>query len=98
MKQLSRAPDPAVHGDYLLMEAGDDPTRRTDVTKNWWESKINWVSVLGVAAQIANYMGWIVPPDLVEQTAVLLGAAQTVLTVIMRTWFTTVPVVNAVKP
>lgn len=65
--------------------------------KTWLESKINWVAVMGVIAQVANFVGWMVPPDLIADMAVMLAAVQSVATIVMRTWFTTLPIVQSVK-
>jgi len=61
-------------------------------TKKWYESKINWVAVVGTAAQLVNVFGLIVPAELVPQVAVGMAIAQSALTFVMRTWFTDVNV------
>lgn len=65
--------------------------------KKWWESKVNWVAILGIVAQMANFTGFIVPPDLIANVAVLLASVQSVLTVIARTWFSPTVVTQSVK-
>lgn len=57
--------------------------------KKWYESKVNWIQIFGLAAQGAIWMGWAVPVDLQIQAAAMMVGAQSVLTLIMRTWFTT---------
>ena len=57
-------------------------------TKAWYESKINWVAVVGGAAQLVNVFGLIVPPELIPQVAVGMALAQSVVTMIMRNYFT----------
>jgi len=67
--------------DELLIE-------NTTMQKAWYESKINWTAVVGAAAQLVNVFGLIVPPDMIPQVAVGLALAQSVVTMVMRNYFT----------
>lgn len=56
-----------------------------------WYSKINWVQIGGFAAMGATVLGWTVPPDLIPATAVAIQGVSTVVTIVIRTWFTGKP-------
>ena len=69
-----------------------EPFEDAKMDKAWYESKINWTAVVGAAAQLVNVFGLIVPPDMIPQVAVGMALAQSVITVVMRTYFTNVNV------
>ncbi len=56
--------------------------------KKWYESKINWVAVVGGAAQLVNLFGLVVPPEIIPQIAVGMALAQSVVTMVLRNYFT----------
>lgn len=62
------------------------------VESSWW-SKINWTQWVSLLASILTVYG--IPMDAPTQAAVVLGiqSLQTVLTWVLRTWFT-----NTVTP
>jgi hypothetical protein len=64
--------------------------------KQWWESKINWTQLIGTAAMVAAYLGYIVPPDLVPATVTAIASVQAAVTLVLRTWFTKDVVAQAV--
>ena len=57
--------------------------------KSDWASKINWVQMASVAASILIVFGVNVPPELQAQIAAAITALSAVVTIVMRTWFTT---------
>ena len=61
---------------------------KTMETKKWYESKINWTAVVGAAAQLVNVFGLVVPPEMIPQVAVGMALAQSVVTMILRNYFT----------
>lgn len=53
----------------------------------WYESKINWVSIIGIAAQAGNFLGVVsLDADTQLQIAAGLGALQGLLTGVLKTW------------
>ena len=54
-----------------------------------FESKINWTQVLGVLASLLTAFGFDIPSDLVPAVLVAVQAGIALVTVILRTWFTT---------
>ena len=56
--------------------------------KKWYESKINWTAVVGAAAQLVNVFGLVVPPEMIPQVAVGMALAQSVVTMVLRNYFT----------
>ncbi len=57
--------------------------------KSAWLSKINWVQVASVAASILVVFGINVPPELQAQIAAAITAISAIVTIVMKTWFTT---------
>lgn len=57
--------------------------------KSAWESKINWVQLIGVVAMIGTLTG-LFDISAADQATIVGGilAVQGALTVILRTWFT----------
>ena len=51
-------------------------------------SKINWTQALGFAAMALTYFGIDLPADVQNQMLILIGAVQSVVTWVLRTWFT----------
>jgi len=58
-------------------------------TKSAWASKINWVEIIKMAGVIAPAAGLVVPPDLVPAVVGAVSAVGGLVTIVMRTWFTT---------
>lgn len=52
-------------------------------------SKINWVQAIAFGAMVASYFGIQVPPDVQAALQAAIVAITTVVTWILRTWFTT---------
>jgi len=57
--------------------------------KSAWLSKINWVQVASVAASILVVFGISIPPELQAQIAAAITAVSAIVTIVMKTWFTT---------
>jgi hypothetical protein len=55
--------------------------------KPWYESKINWVQILGSMAMFGTLFGWTVSPDMVTTVAGAVAGVQAATTMVMRTWF-----------
>lgn len=66
-------------------------------TKPWWESKVNWVQIIGILAQMGAWWGLSLTPETQAAVATFLAAGQAFLTVVLKTWFSPVPVSNSVR-
>lgn len=66
-------------------------------TKPWWESKVNWVQIIGMLAQMAAWWGLSVTPETQAAVASFLAAGQALLTIVLKTWFSAVPVANSLR-
>jgi hypothetical protein len=58
-------------------------------TKSAFLSKINWTQAVSLAAMALAFFGIDVPYDVKAALIAGIGAATTVVTWILRTWFTT---------
>lgn len=58
------------------------------VKSAWW-SKINWTQAIAMVATAATMFGFDFPPELQVKIVGTITAVSGVVTVIMRTWFTT---------
>jgi hypothetical protein len=73
----------------LASESMYQLTEKTNMmTKPWYESKINWVQMLGAGAMFATLFGYTVSPDMVTTAAGAIAGVQAAVTMAMRTWFT----------
>jgi hypothetical protein len=63
-------------------------TAQVDVKRDW-ASKINWTSVVSAVAVITALFGFDIPQDMQLKIVGFLGIATPVVTVVLRTWFTT---------
>jgi hypothetical protein len=57
------------------------------VTKKWWQSKTNWLGILTIAVAIIGIVGKVVPP-FAGGAAAVVG----ILNIVLRIWFTNVPI------
>ncbi len=51
-------------------------------------SKINVTQVIGVAAMLASYFGLPLTPEQLAGVVTTIGVAQSIVTWVLRTWFT----------
>lgn len=51
-------------------------------------SKINWTQIVGMAAMLGSYFGLTLTSDQIAATVVAIGVVQSVVTFVIRTWFT----------
>jgi len=56
--------------------------------KSPWLSKINWVSVIGAVAAVLLVFGVNIDPDMQAKAAGGLIALQSIITIVVKTWFT----------
>lgn len=68
-----------------------DPTTTPVVLNSPWYSKINWVQIGGFAAMGATALGYTVPADLIPAATTVITGVVTVVTIVLRTWFTGKP-------
>lgn len=66
--------------------------------KSGWYSKINWVQLIGFLAMIGSFFGLEVTPE--TQAEILAGivALTTVVTAILKTWFTSTVTPGSIPP
>lgn len=57
--------------------------------KSAWASKINWVQVASVVASILVVFGINIPPELQAEIAAAITAISGIITIVVKTWFTT---------
>lgn len=62
-----------------------------------WASKINWANVVSAAAVIATLFGFDLTPEMQAKIVGGIGVATPVLTIILRTFFTTKLTAASVK-
>lgn len=58
-------------------------------TKSAWLSKINWTQAVGLVAMLLTFFGINVPEDVKAEMLAVIGGVTTVVTWVLRTWFTT---------
>lgn len=56
--------------------------------KSAWGSKIIWTQVVGVLAMVGTVFGFDVPPEMQSEIVVGIGAIQGIITLVLKTWFT----------
>ena len=57
--------------------------------KSDWASKINWVNVVSAVAVLGALFGLDISPEMQAKIAGGLGVVTPLVTVVLRTWFTT---------
>lgn len=57
--------------------------------KSAFASKINWTAFIGPLVSMLAVFGFKVPADLIPALVLAIQAAQSLITIILRTWFTT---------
>jgi uncharacterized membrane protein len=57
--------------------------------KSAWMSKINWTQLISVLASLLIVFGVNIPPELQAHLATAITALSALVTIIMKTWFTT---------
>lgn len=62
-----------------------------------WASKINWTQAFSVIATMAAFFGFNIPKELLPAILVAINAVTAVITIILRTWFTTKVTTASVK-
>ena len=60
-----------------------------DFVKSSWASKINWTQALAFLAMLFTMFGIDLPQDVQTEVVAGIVAGQSVLTWVLRTWFTT---------
>lgn len=75
-----------------------DPVRVVVPIKTIWSSKIMWTQVIGIGCMVATLFGVDVPPDLQLQIVSGIVAVQGVITVILKTFFTSTVTPSSVPP
>ena len=60
-----------------------------DFVKSAWASKINWTQAVAFAAMLFTMFGIDLPQDVQTEVVAGIVAGQSVLTWVLRTWFTT---------
>lgn len=58
-------------------------------TKSAWLSKINWTQLISVLASLLVVFGVNIPPELQAHLAAAITALTALVTIVMKTWFTT---------
>lgn len=57
--------------------------------KSAWASKINWTQAVGLIAMILTVFGIEIPNEVKVNVVAVITGATTVVTWVLRTWFTT---------
>lgn len=57
--------------------------------KSAFLSKINWTQLISVLASLLIVFGINIPPELQAHLAAAITALSAILTIVMKTWFTT---------
>ena len=57
--------------------------------KSAWWSKVNWTQAVAMLASVGVFFGLDLPPEQQAKIAVSIQALSGLLTIILRTWFTT---------
>lgn len=78
-------------GDYVSTPTEKEPDMPETIRvpmKSATESKINWVQIAGVLASLAAFFGLNVDPATLASVIVGIQSAASLLTVVLKTWFT----------
>ncbi len=76
--------------------ASTPPTVTVPVVSAWY-SKINWTQALSVGVMLATMAGVVVPAGLQETLLAAIVAVQAVVTVVLKTYFTSSVTPSSVK-
>ena len=69
------------------MSTGPGTPTAVVTSKPWWQSKTNWLGILTLAGSILGIVTKLVPVS-----AGVTGAAVGIINIVLRIWFTNVPI------
>lgn len=74
-----------------------EPLTQVVDIKPWWQSKIVWTQVIGVGAIVASVFGFNLTADQQVQVVEAVTAVASVVTVILKVFFTTTVTPSSAK-